>query len=102
MTYTQFVSTMNHLYTSKGPKYLVDSVDYWFNLECIGLLEYSCNVLGISIPSKYEQYTSYVLTESMKIMCETMGESYLHNYIERSIPEFIRHKVCITEVGNAV
>lgn len=35
-------------------------------------------------------------------MCETMGKSYLHNYIERSIPEFIRHKVCITEVGNAV
>lgn len=54
MTYTQFVSTMNHLYMSKGPKYLVDSVEY------IGLLEYSCNVLGISIPSKYEQYTSYV------------------------------------------
>ena len=111
MTYTQFVSTMNHLYMSKGPKYLVDSVDYWFNLEytgyCIGLLEYSCNVLGISIPSKYVQYTSYVekdyvLTESMEIMCETMGESYLHNYIERSMPEFIRHKVCITEVGNAV
>lgn len=45
MTYTQFVSTMNHLYMSKGPKYLVDSVDYWFNLEytgyCIGLLEYT-------------------------------------------------------------
>lgn len=62
MTYTQFVSTMNHLYMSKGPKYLVDSVDYWFNLEYTGY----CIVAE----------KDYVLTES------------------------IRHKVCITEVGN--
>lgn len=69
---------------SKGPK---GSVDYWFNSGyCIGLLEYCCNTLRMK----------------RRIMCETMGESYLHNYIERSIPEFIRHKVCITEVGNAL
>lgn len=59
MTYTQFVSTMNHLYMSKGPKGLVD---YWFNSVytgyCIGLLEYCCNTLRMK----------------MKIMCETIGE----------------------------
>ena len=35
-------------------------------------------------------------------MCETMGESYLHNYIERSIPEFIRHDVYLDKLADKI
>lgn len=111
MTYTQFVSTMNHLYVSKGADYLIETVNDWFNRSylgySIGLLEYCCNKADRELPADYRAFDTYeeddyVLTESMQIMCDTIGHQYLQKYIDMSIPEFIKHKVCITEVGNAV
>ena len=111
MTYTQFVSTMNHAYMVYGPDYIIESVDDWFDCNykgySIGLLEYCCRVSKKEVPENYRHFTKYVeshyvLTDSMKVMCDMMGSSYLNVYINKSIPEFIKHKVCITEVGNAI
>lgn len=111
MTYTQFISTMNHMYNNYGAEYVVSKVEDWWSDNykgySIGILEYCCCECKSEIPTAYSQYLEYkeperVFTESMNVMVDVLGADVLENYWDKAIPVFKKHNVCITEVGNAI
>lgn len=116
MTYTQFVSTMNHIVASKGYVYVVENWRDWFTPdtltdECVaygmGLIEYCCNKMGMIVPRSLALYRNIKLPtikcpESVEIMINMLGEHLREDYYNRGIPEFMEHNVLVMEVGNAI
>lgn len=116
MTYTQFVSTMNHIVASKGYVYVVDNWRLWFTPEklteeCIaygiGLIEYCCNKMGMIVPESLVLYRRVKLSslkcpDSVEIMVGMLGESYREECCKKAIKEFMEHNILVMEVGNAV
>lgn len=116
MTYTQFVSTMNHMYVEKGPSYIVEHAREWCDTSFItreelaysaGLIEYCCGISGLEFPLGFERLSRYRLSyrrypEAVKEMGKILGKGYLEECWSNAIPEFKKHNVCVMEVGNAV
>lgn len=115
MTYTQFVSTMNHIIASKGYVYVVATWRDWFTPETlteeciaygIGLIEYCCHRMGLTVPLNVAMYSSVKLPtikypESVEIMVSMVGEHYREECLKKAIKEFMTHNVMVVEVGDA-
>lgn len=116
VTYTQFVSTMNHLIAGYGCTYVLETVDSWFKPEdftteamayAVGLIEYCCEKAEKSFPEHLAVYKDFTAPErvypkSIEMLTEIRGESYKDECWQSAIECFKKHNVCVMEVGNAI
>lgn len=115
MTYTQYVSTLNHMVANKGYRYMAENTGEWLDVnQCseehlayaIGLVEYCCNLSEIEYPPNLESYRDIKLDtrlypESVKVISHYV-KGYAEESWDKGIPEFARHNILVLEVGNAV
>lgn len=116
MTYTDFVSTLNHRVARVGYRAMVEEARLWFTPDIwskemlaysVGLLEYCCEQANIEYPVEYAEYKEFKLSEMkypkhVEVMRTCMGDDYVKRFEENCIDVFKRHNVCVMEVGNVV
>lgn len=115
MTYTAYVSTMNHMVANEGYEYVVTHHTKWLQPEklskeflaySIGLIEYCCTKSGLEFPDELRAYIDIkldaVLYPESILMVEKYRKGYAQRCMQYAIPEFLKHNVVVMEVGNAV
>ena len=117
MTYTSYVSELNHRIAKYGLEWVISEADTWFAPETldaekleysIGLMEYAANALNIQFPERFVKYQGNKLPyrkfpSSIELMGKTVGKWYMDYYWNSvAIPEFAEHNICVIEVGSAI
>ncbi|MCM1440879.1 MAG: hypothetical protein NC131_17015 [Roseburia sp.] len=116
MTYTDFVSTLNHRVKRVGFASMVDDARLWFTPEvlskemlayAVGFMEYCCDKAGKAFPEEFESFKDFKLHEMkypkhVEVMRKCLGDDYVKKYEDNCIETFKRHNVCAMEVGNVV
>lgn len=117
MTYTGYVSELNHKISKYGLSWIIDSVELWFNPDelniemleySVALLEYVAETLGRPFPEKYKEYQGNKLpykkySSSVVALASVVGEWYFSKiWNESALEVFKKHNLCVTEVGSAI
>lgn len=115
MTYTAYVSTMNHMVANEGYEYVVAHRTEWLQPEelskeflaySIGLIEYCCTKSGMEFPEELKTYRDIRLDEILYpdaiLRVEKYRKGYAQKCKQKAIPEFLKHNIVVMEVGNAV
>lgn len=112
MTFAGYVSTCNHLVSSRGMEYLLFFRD-WVELDTeekvcytAGLIEYCSNKTGIPEPDWYNDIKdSRLKVTRFMDNVELIGKFDKFMYSEaysNAIAEFLKHNVVVQEVGNTI
>lgn len=116
MTYTDFVSTLNHRVKRVGYRGMLEDISIWFNPEmfssdmiayAVGLIEYCSEKSGLPVPEQYVKWLKYSLPNPKyprhaEVMRECIGNSYIEEFEKGCIEAFKKHNVFVMEVGNVV
>ena len=112
MTLTAYISTCNHIIVSSGLTYLL-STEEWIREDTdvhkaytAGLIEYAASQLNVQIPENLKQYSDFKLKDIYYSAHVNLLSKFDKRAKERAltnaIPEFLKHGIVITEVGNAI
>ena len=112
MTLTSYISTCNHIIASSGFQYFL-TTEEWIREDTevhraytAGLIEYSASKLNVEVPGFLRKYTDYKLKDIYYSAHVNLISKYDKRAKERAltnaIPEFLKHGIVITEVGNAI